>query len=652
MESTQTGQAIRGYIDTVQKEYATGRATEHSYRTAMQALIESQRANIAAINEPKRVACGAPDFVVNRKGLPIGFVECKDVDEDLKKSEKTDQIKRYLGSLSNFILTNYLEFRYYQDGDLKLTVHLAEADQKGKLKVLPNAEKDIQALLGVFLDNKWEIHTPKELAHYMAHVAKLIRETITRALQAEGREGKLHDQFEAFRKVLLHDLTPAQFADMYAQTVCYGLFAARCNVAEKDVSKFDRRSAAWDIPRTNPFLRTMFDQMAGPDLDESITWAVDHLIALLRDADVPLILRDFGKATKREDPVVHFYETFLAEYDPKMREARGVYYTPGPVVSYIVRGVDQILKTDFGLKDGLADNTLIDWEVTDPKTGKKEIKRVHKVQILDPATGTGTFLHAVIQHIYERFESEGRKGQWSGYVREHLLPRLFGFELLMAPYAVAHMKLGLLLQQTGYDFASDERLNVFLTNTLEEAMFHSDVLFERIIADEANEASRVKKDVPVMVILGNPPYSGHSANKSWQYVTFRKKNGAHQRKKVRTFIGDLMQDYYKVDGKPLGERNPKWLDDDYVKFIRFAQWRIERTGHGVLGFITNHGYLDNPTFRGMRQSLLDSFDTIYVLDLHGNTKRKEAAPDGSRDENVFDIQQGVAIGIMVKIREE
>ena len=276
--------------------------------------------------------------------------------------------------------------------------------------------------------------------------------------------------------------------------------------------------------------------------------------------------------------------------------------------------------------------------------------------MLDPACGTGTFLYAVVDHIREAFRQQGNAGMWSGFVREHLLPRLFGFELLMGAYAVAHFKLGMQLAAQdlpsqdrdtwAYDFAGDDRLGVYLTNTLEEAVQRSDMLMARFISDEANAAADVKGELPIMVVLGNPPYAGHSANASWRLERIGPRSDRTRR--VRTWIGDRLQTYYEVDEKPLGERNPKWLQDDYVKFIRFGQWRIEETGAGILAFITNHGYLDNPTFRGMRQQLMKTFTDIYVLDLHGNTRKREQAPDGGPDENVFDIEQGVAIGLFVK----
>ena len=630
------------YLKAVEKALAAGNATEHTHRPALKSFIESFGEGTTATNEPKRIRCGAPDFIVTRGETPLGYVEAKDVGAPLDKVEKTEQMRRYLESLGNLILTDYLEFRWYTRGELRRTARLARVGAaNGKLTPEPSGAGEVESLLASFLlaEGVQTVGSARELAVRMAAVSRLIRETIERAFAEEDltddRPDPLHDQLKGFQAVLIHDLTPAQFADMYAQTICYGLFAARVNA--RGGAPFTRQQAAHLLPRTNPFLRRMFDQIAGIDLDERIAWAVDDLAELLHRTDIAAVLKDFGRVTRREDPVVHFYETFLAAYDPAMREARGVYYTPEPVVSYIVRSVDHILKTDFKLRDGLADATRIRLK---DASGKGSVE-THKVLILDPATGTGTFLHGVVGHIHESFRRN--RGMWSAYVSEHLLPRLFGFELLMAPYAVAHMKLGLQLKETGYEFNTDERLRVYLTNTLEEAHEVSRMpLFTQWLAEEANAASKVKQELPIMVVLGNPPYSGHSANTGlWIANLLRGRD---------TVTGLSTSNYFEVDKQPLGEKNPKWLNDDYVKFIRFAQWRIEQTGHGVLAFVTNHGYLDNPTFRGMRQSLLATFDDIYVLDLHGNSKKKERAPDGSKDENVFDIQQGVAIGIFVKHR--
>ena len=623
---------FREYLKQIQSEFNSGHATEHTYRPALKGLMESLESGIEATNEPRRIECGAPDFIISRKGVPLGYLETKDIGISLDDTEKSEQLLRYRNSLPNLVLTDYLAFRRYADGNLRQEIRIGRIE-KGKIYPLPDNFPALSDLLSQFLENMSpSVPSSENLALRMAGKAQLIRDIIGLTFENESSEGALHGQLESFRKVLLHDLTPAQFADMYAQTICYGLFAARCNAPTEEV--FTRQQAAYDLPKTNPFLRKLFGHLAGPDLDDRIAWLVDDLALLLNRTDIQSILKDFGKGEGKEDPVVHFYETFLSHYDPKMRERRGVYYTPEPVVSYIVRSVDLILKNTFRLEKGLADNSRMDI-----REGKQKIE-THRVHVLDPSTGTGTFLYEVIRQISESFK--GNKGLWTGYVSDHLLPRIHGFELLMAPYAIAHLKLGLELKRLGYDFHSEERLGVYLTNALEDPHpFSGAPLFMRWLADETNHADKVKRKYPIMVILGNPPYSGHSANMGeWIAGLLRGRDSLGREKATGS--------YFDVDGEPLGEKNPKWLNDDYVKFIRFAQWRIEKTGYGILAFVTNHGYLDNPTFRGMRKSLMDSFDDLYFLDLHGNSKKKEKTPEGVPDKNVFDIQQGIAIGIFVK----
>ena len=635
---------FKKYLSEINKAYLKGDSTEHTHRPALKGLIEGLAKKITATNEPKRTVCGAPDYVVSRRTNGVeqnfGYIEAKDIGTNLTQAAKTEQIKRYLPGFDNFILTDYIEFRWYVNGKSQLTAKLAE-ESAGKFKATEENETKVHELLEAFLSQKPEkIKIAKELATKMGHKARMMRDIIKKTFQQEEKSGTLHGQFEAFKEVLLHDLSEEQFADMYAQTICYGLFSARCHIEEETLlgkdkyaafhgmddraKELTREHAAYLLPKTNPFFRDIFGDIAGPKLDDRIVWLVDDLVELLKQADMGVILRDFARRKKRKDPVFHFYETFLAEYDPKMRKKRGEYYTPDEVVSYIVRSVDILLKEKFGLKRGLADDSKI------------KGKDLHRLIILDPAVGTGTFLFEAIEQIYKRFSRQ--KGMWSGYVKEHLLPRIFGFELMMAPYAVAHMKLGLQLAETGYDFTSDERLGIYLTNTLEEAEETTRTLFAQYLSQEARAANKVKKELPIMVVTGNPPYAGLSANMNdWIDQLIKNKlpgkNGA--------------QSYYEVDGKPLGEKK-LWLQDDYVKFIRFGQLRIEQSGYGILAFITNHGYLDNPTFRGMRQSLMQTFDEIYILDLHGSLKKKETCPDGSPDKNVFDIQQGVAIGIFIK----
>jgi len=630
------------YLGEINKAHLRGDDTESTHRPALKTLVEALDKKITATNEPKRIACGAPDLRVSRQkrslDQTIGYIETKDIGTSLKQAAQSEQIKdRYLPSLSNFILTDYVEFWWYVDGEIRLKARLAEEPQAGKFVLTKDGAASTEELLGMFLTQEPErVTTAKTLAVRMAGLARLLRDVTIHLFEHEGESGPLHAQFEAFREVLLHDLVETQFADMYAQTISYGLFTARCHVEDmtlygKDkhapfhgfdakAGELTREHAAYMLPKTNPFLRRAFAHIAGPDLDDRIAWLVDEIVSLLRQADMGQVLRDFARAKGKRDPVVHFYETFLSEYDPALRKKRGVYYTPDEVVSYIVRSVDWLLEKKFALRRGLADESKIN-------TGGRE---THRLLILDPAVGTGTFLFEAIDQINQRFHKQ--RGMWSPYVREHLLPRLFGFELQMAPYAVCHMKLGLQLAETGYDFASDERLGVYLTNTLEEAATVSKTLFVQWLSEEARAANDIKKDLPIMVVLGNPPYSGISANQG-------------------EWINNLLVPYRKVDGQPLGEKKV-WVKNDYVKFIRFGQWRIEQTGQGILAFITDHSYLDSPTFRGMRQNLMETFDEIYLLNLHGNQKRKETAPDGGEDENVFDIKQGTVISIFVKTATE
>ena len=625
---------LRAYLRDVRQTRATGQATEHSYRPALKTLIEALGGpGTEAINEPTHSAAGAPDFIVQRSGVPIGHIECKDIGQNLDVAEASEQLQRYRDALPNLILTDYLEFRWYVDGELRETARLGRAGGASLVTESGGSAK-VRALVDAFFNAEAVVvGDAADLARRMAGKTRLLRDGIRRILEDKdnGDAGGLRDLMASYREVLISDLQPERFADLQAQTAAYGLFAARC--LHDGPSEFTRKTAVW--AQTTPFLSQVFGLIAGREADPRISWIVDDLARLLDRADMGAILKDFGRRTRQEDPVVHFYEDFLSAYDPELRELRGVYYTPEPVVSYIVSSVDWLLRSKFGLADGLADTTTV--EATD---AGGQVRSTPRVLILDPATGTGTFLREVVSQVRDDVERRGLGGAWPEYVHEHLLPRLFGFELMMAPYAICHLKLALEIggPDSGFTMPAGERLNVFLTNSLEEAHgVTGRQMFAGEIAREAQSADAVKRDRPVMVVIGNPPYSGHSANKG-KWI----KDLLHGR------IEGVTGDYFGVDGQPLGERNPKWLNDDYVKFIRFAQWRIERTGEGVLGFVTNHNYLDAPTFRGMRQSLLKAFDEIYLLDLHGNSKKQEGAPDGGPDVNVFDIQQGVAIGLFVK----
>ncbi len=627
---------IKEYIKEVKKRYSAGISTEHSYRGDLQNLLLKLVTDVNVTNEPKRQECGAPDYIIQRKDIPLGYIEAKDIGLDLDKIEKSDQLKRYLSSLSNLILTDYLEFRFYKYGAIVKTIKIAVIEN-GSIKTIPENYDSFITHFKDFCSFKGQtIKSTEVLAKMMANKARMMEEVIFNAVQQEDELNTLHDQLIAFREILIHALDEKTFADIYAQTIAYGLFAARLH--DKTLDDFSRQEARELIPRSNPFLRNLFDYVSGAQLDERVVWIVDDLADIFRATDLPTLLADFGKSTEQNDPFIHFYETFLAEYDPRLRKSRGVYYTPEPVVSFIVRAVDDILKTDFNLPSGLADTSKIKIksEITGTATKKGkavyENKEVHKVQILDPATGTGTFLAQVVRHIHNRFK--GQEGIWSNYVEEHLIPRLNGFEILMASYTMCHLKIEMLLNETNYKPKNDRkqpRLRAFLTDSLEEHHPDTGTLFASWLARESTEANNIKKNTPVMVILGNPPYSGESSNKG-------------------EWIMNLMEDYKKEPGgiEKLKERNPKWINDDYVKFIRYGQHYIEKNGEGILAFINPHGYLDNPTFRGMRWNLLKTYDKIYTIDLHGNSKKKEVCPDGSPDENVFDIQQGVSINLFIK----
>lgn len=632
-------QHVSDYVSKVASRVKLGHSSEHTFRKDLEDLINNLVPDVMVTNEPSQVTdCGNPDFLISKKEIPIGFIEAKDVGKDLNSKQYKEQFDRYKAALDNLIITDYLRFQFYVNGERIHEVCIGEL----VAGVVQSHDSEFQHLAELLLNFcvyiGQTIRSAQRLAVLMAGKARLLEDILHKALTSDednDTNTDLRDQFNTFKSVLIHDLTPSDFADIYAQTLAYGMFAARLH--DDTLDTFSRQEAAERIPKTNPFLRKLFSHVAGVDIDDRIKTTVDNLAEVFRATDVAAILKNFGKTTQTQDPIIHFYETFLAEYNPKLRKQRGVWYTPEPVVKFIVRAVDDILKSEFDLPEGIADTSKIEIEKqtqtpdSRTKTGYKMVKElVHKVQILDPATGTGTFLAAIIQHIFhDQFENMG--GMWSSYVEQDLLPRLHGFELLMASYAMAHLKLDMLLTDTGYEPINPKRLQVYLTNSLEEHNPDTGTLFAGWLSAEANEANAVKRDAPVMVVMGNPPYSGESANKG-------------------DWIMSLMEDYKKEPGgiEKLNERNPKSINDDYVKFMRYGQHFIEKNGEGILAFINPHGFLDNPTFRGMRWQLLNTYDKIFTIDLHGNAKKKETAPDGSKDENVFDIMQGVSINVLVK----
>jgi predicted helicase len=630
---------IEQYIEKVSTRLKSGISREHSYRGDLEELIRELVSGVEITNEPANVTdCGNPDYVITKGKIPVGYIEAKDIGKDLNSKGYKEQFDRYKKALDNLIITDYVWFQFFQHGELVHEVHIGEIEND---RVIPLAENygKFENLIKNFCTHIGQtIKSSKKLAEMMAAKARLLQDILERAVSSDEETQEntsLREQYKTFKNILIHDLTPKGFADIYAQTLAYGMFAARLH--DTTLDDFSRQEAAELIPKSNPFLRKLFIYVAGPDIDDRIVRTVDNLANVFRATNVEQLLKNFGKSTQTNDPIIHFYETFLAEYDPKLRKARGVWYTPEPVVQFIVRAVDDILKTEFDLPQGLADTSktkiTVDTQTVDKRSesGYKQVeKEVHKVQILDPATGTGTFLAEVVKYIYSK-KFKAMQGAWSGYVEEHLIPRLNGFELLMASYSMAHLKLDMLLRDTGYKASKNQRFNIYLTNSLEEHHKDTGTLFSNWLSTEANEANHIKRDTPVMCVIGNPPYSGESSNKG-------------------EWIMKLMEDYKKEPGgkEKLKERNPKMINDDYVKFIRYGQYYIENNGNGVLAFINPHGFLDNPTFRGMRWNLLKTFDKIYTIDLHGNTRKNEVSPDGSPDINVFDIMQGVSINVFVK----
>ena len=620
---------VAEYINKVDARYRSGISTEHSYRSDLLGLIESLVPGITITNEPKRVACGAPDYIITRRNIPVGYIEAKDIGADLNSKTYKEQFDRYRQSLDNLIITDYLTFQFFVYGSHTTTVTIGEITGNKIHPITDNFERFIDLITNFCEYAGQTIKSAQKLSKMMAAKAKLLANVIELALDPEKEIDGVNElqninllsQYESFKQVLIHDITPKAFADIYAQTIAYGMFAARLN--DPSLENFTRQEAAELIPKSNPFLRKLFQYIAGYDLDDRIVWIVDALADIFRATNVEEMLKDFGKATHQTDPFIHFYETFLSEYDPKLRKSRGVWYTPEPVVNFIVRSVDDILKTEFGLTQGLADTSMIKIKIPgqDKKPSEKE---VHKVQILDPAAGTGTFLAEVIKHIHRKFI--GQQGIWSQYAEDHLIPRINGFEILMASYAMAHLKLEMLLRDTGYKPIKDQRLKVYLTNSLEEHHPYTGTLFANWLSTEAHEANHVKRDTPVMVVLGNPPYSVSSKNKG-------------------EWIENLMLEYKKG----LDERNINPLSDDYIKFIRLAQEYIFKTGEGIVGFITNNSFIDGIIHRQMRRSLIGHFNKIFIINLHGNSKKKEVSPNGCKDENVFDIQQGVSIILLIKL---
>jgi hypothetical protein len=610
------------FLKEISSTTMQGDAREESYYPALAALFEGipqekgKKINVTIL--PKSTEAGNPDFRVwDGAHKIVGYIEAKVPGTNLDHIEVSEQLTRYRTTFPNLILTDFFEFRLYRNGELIDKVSIGRHFIAKKIKTTPPLEhiEEYEQLAERFFSFSLpKVFTAEELAIELAKRTRFLRDQVVceELKEAESGKGDILGFYHAFKEYLISSLTPEQFADLYSQTITYGLFAARTRAD----GEFNRKLAFDYIPHTIGILRDVFRFISLGTPSSQMEVIVDDISEVLNVADINNILGQYYKEGKGEDPIVHFYETFLNQYDPQTRERRGVYYTPEPVVKYIVKSVHQLLKSEFGLRDGLADPG---------------------VTILDPAAGTLTFpaeaIKVAVQEYVEKYGEGGKKD----FIRNQILKNFYALELMMAPYAIGHMKISFLLDALGCPLREDERFQLYLTNTLEmEEINQINIPGIGSLSEESRLAGKVKKQEPILVIMGNPPYSGISYNKNeWT-------------EKLLKEDLDGAQSYYKVDGHPLGERNPKWLQDDYVKFLRFAQWKIQKAGKGIVAMITSHGYIDNPTFKGMRQSLIKTFDKIYILDLHGDSQKKETAPDGSKDENVFDIRKGVAIALFIK----
>lgn len=629
---------VLAYLRAIAEQESRGDAREESHYPALQALLERAAAEmgrpaVRATVMPRKTAAGYLDLQVWDEGRRwVGSIEAKRPGTELPSTGESAQIRRYAEKCENLLVTNFHDFALYRDG-----VRIGQAALR-RLPWLPAevcavlaraptvpGEADLLALLARFFDFAAPRPLGAEvLARQLARRARLLADAID-GLLAAGESAGLASFHAAFSDHLIRGISTREFADLYAQTVAYGLLAVRYE-ERAEAAGFGRRSLV-EVPRGNGLLRDLLRYLSLEELRPEVAWMVDDLIGLLREAPVGDILRRYYHENRGKDPVHHFYETFLAEYDPALRRSRGVYYTPPELVSYVVRSVDGLLREALGWGEGFADA---------------------RVRLLDPAAGTLTFVVEALLAAIRGYRSRHGVGAVPALLRDHLLVHAAAFEVMMAPYAMGHLKLHLALAEEGFPLPEDARFPFYLTNALDRReLAQSRFPFAHVLSSEAQAAAGLKRGLPVNVILGNPPYSGRSRNRF---------PGEEDEDEVGRWLkggfarpdGTVSAGYYEVDGRPLGEKNPKWLQDDYVRFLRFAQWKIEQAGEGIVAFVTNHSYLDNPTFRGLRRSLLETFDELYFLDLHGARKKGEAVPGGGRDENVFDIEQGVAIALLVK----
>lgn len=597
--------------------------TEHSHRTPLEnllnAIAQHHKYKLQILHEPKRQqGFGAPDFKISNSGSIVGYVENKKSDENLSKLYNSNQIKKYKALNDNILLTNYKEFVWIKGDEVTSKTLFTDWDLLNRTATLneKNVHEVEELILKFYSQPPVKIATAKKLAEALAVRAKYLKDFLNEELTDQhnnNKQDKLIGLYETFKTYVFHELTIEEFADAFAQNLAYGLFLAKLNAKAQQVTLLNAKEF---IPHSFELIRELVDF-----LDElknkqyaPTRWIVEEVLTIMNNFDQQEIQRSlFYRRVKATDifdetnysftdPFIYFYEHFLAAYDKALRKAKGVYYTPPPIVNFIVRAIDDILKTSFNIKDGLAD--------------------MNKVTVLDFATGTGTFLVDIMQRIIDN--TLPKTADRRLMVKEHILKNLYGFEYLIAPYTIAHLKLSQYLKDAGYPLESSERLQVYLTNTLEPIYKQIKIPLLPGLTKETQLAQKVK-DNPILVITGNPPYSIHSKN-------------------TGDWILEQIEKYKPRDEKKIN------IDDDYIKFIRFAQEKMDRVENGIVAIISNNSFLNGITHRKMRNSLLETFNEIFIINLHGNYRIKEKTPEGKIDENVFDIMQGVSINIFIKTK--
>ncbi|WP_024369572.1 type ISP restriction/modification enzyme [Helicobacter pylori] len=649
------------------KEYLEGikdltlESNELTHRSFLENLLNRLKDNFnkefKIEHEPKRDQGSQPDFRVSFQGLNIGYIENKRVGTNLSQLLKSDQILKYLELNPNLMLTDYLNFAWVgkdenNEPSIKRQISIASLDEPPKpLKPKPQTERDLIELFKSFFNHEAApITNAKDFANALSAPTKYLKD----ALIQYQKDEQVSSIFNNFKEYLYEELSFEDFSDAFAQTLTYSLFIAKLN---HPFEKIDLNNVRSSIPENFAVIREMADFLKRLDAIKEIQWLLNEILILINHVDMGSIIKDLND---NKDPYLHFYETFLSAYDPKLREKKGVYYTPDSVVKFIINALDSLLKTHF----------------KDAPLGLKSALDNENIKLLDFATGTGTFLLEAFRKALETRKTSDGGTSTKEDKYQNLLKQFYGFEYLIAPYAIAHLNLSQAFKEEfKKPLKENDALQIILTNTLIQP---SEIVAYRglqpIFEKELSNAQKIKKDENILIITGNPPYSGASENKGlfeWEvkatygiepeFQTIEIEKKVKLTDKIQTLLKNIqkqkesgsknaLKELKKLHSKYKlqKEKNPKWLLDDYVKFMRFAQNKIESLGHGLFGFISNNAFLDNPTFRGLRRSLLECYDELYILNLHGNARKKEETPQGATDENVFNIKQGVSINLFVK----